>query len=143
MCNVPSLGHTLFKKAHHILCAKAIPGRADPLDAVLFLERLEYLLDNGVNDLKRLVGAPLVHVEVRRAVQRDGVPVEKIGHDDEVAVGGKLVGDELGVDKAAADDVGEDEDGVFGGFGRGVGEVGVDCTDAVSISCGFHTEGGE
>lgn len=36
--------------------------------------------------------------------------MEEVGHADEVAVGGELVGDQLGVDEGVADDVGEEED---------------------------------
>lgn len=50
--------------------------------------------------------------------------MEEVGHDDEVAVGGVLVGEELGVDVLVADYVGEEEDCVFGRFGGRVGEVG-------------------
>lgn len=35
-----------------------------------------------------------------------GVAVEEVWHYDEVAIGGKLVGDELGIDEAVAEDVG-------------------------------------
>lgn len=50
---------------------------------------------------------PLHEVEVARAVEGDRVSIEEVGHHDEVAVGGELVGDELGVIKAVADHVGD------------------------------------
>lgn len=52
--------------------------------------------------------------------------MEEIGHDDVVAVGGELVGDELGVDELMADHVGEDDDGGGSVFGLGEGDVGGD-----------------
>jgi hypothetical protein len=39
-------------------------------------------------------------------IERHGVAVEEVWHDDEVAIGGELVGDELGVDEAVAEYVG-------------------------------------
>lgn len=50
---------------------------------------------------------PLHNVKAVRAVQRDGVVVEKIGHHDEVPVGSELVGDELSIVEFVADDIGD------------------------------------
>jgi hypothetical protein len=50
--------------------------------------------------------------------------VEEVGHDNEIAIGSELVGEELGIDVFVADYVGEEEDCVFGGFGGRVGKVG-------------------
>lgn len=51
--------------------------------------------------------------------------MEEVGHADEVAVGGELVGDQLGVDEAVADDVGQDEDAGRRLLVGRVGEVGL------------------
>lgn len=53
---------------------------------------------------------PLRPVESGGLVQGYGVAMEEVGHADEVAVGGELVGHQLGVDEGVADDVGEEED---------------------------------
>ena len=50
---------------------------------------------------------PFHDVEITRFVQRDGILVEQVGHDHEVSVGGELVGDELDIVEAVADDVGD------------------------------------
>ena len=93
------------------LGAETIADRADGLAAQLALHVLEDLLDDGVDLFGRVARAfaavlqPVHDVEALGAVQGDGVAVEEVGHDDEVAVGGELVGDELGVDEAVADDL--------------------------------------
>lgn len=50
---------------------------------------------------------PFLDVEVARSVERDGIVVEQIGHEDEVAIGGELVGDQLGIVESVADHVGD------------------------------------
>lgn len=50
---------------------------------------------------------PFHNVKVPWAVERDRIAVEEVGHEHKVAVGGELVGDELGVDEAVADHVGD------------------------------------
>ena len=55
---------------------------------------------------------PLEEIKALGLVQRHGVAVEEVGHADQVAVGGELVGDQLGVDEAVAEDVGDEEDAV-------------------------------
>ena len=66
-------------------------------------------------------------IEVIRPVQRNRIAVEKIGHDDEVAIRRELVGDQLRVDELVADNVGQDEDREVGALVLRVGEVGRDC----------------
>jgi hypothetical protein len=56
---------------------------------------------------------PFHDVEVARAVELDWVAVEEIGHHHEVAVGGELVGDQVGVVEAVANDVCDAEDGQY------------------------------
>jgi hypothetical protein len=49
--------------------------------------------------------------------------VEQIWHDTEVSICCKLVRNELCVDEPVANDIGQDYDGVVGGFGGWEGEV--------------------
>lgn len=57
-------------------------------------------------------------------VQLIWIAVEKVGHDDQVAVRGELVGDELLVDEFMAEHVSQEEDCILGVSVFGVGEVG-------------------
>lgn len=79
---------------------------------------------------------PLHQIESLGWVERDGVPFKQVGHHDKVAIGGELVGDELGVVEFVADDVREEEDCCGGLLGFGVGDVGVDCSAILLGSCG-------
>lgn len=49
---------------------------------------------------------PLHDVEIIVAVQRNGILVEQIRHEHEVAVGGELVGNQLSVEETVTDDIG-------------------------------------
>jgi hypothetical protein len=122
----------LGQKARNVLAAKAVTHRADLLRA-LFLHVRQRLLDDRVHGVGQVALAfraallqPRHDIEVLWAVEFDGIALEEVGHDDIVAVGGELVGDELGVDEFVADDVGEDDDGGGGVFGFGEGDVGGD-----------------
>ena len=99
--DVPSVRHTRLQEARDVLGPEAVTHRADAPDAVLVLQLADDSLDHGIDLVRRVLGAPGVHVEAAGAVQRDGVPMEEVGHDGEVAVGGELVGDELRVEEAA------------------------------------------
>lgn len=48
---------------------------------------------------------PLHDIKIPRPIHFDWVAVEQIRHERQVAVGGELVGDKIGVDEAVADDV--------------------------------------
>jgi hypothetical protein len=99
------------------LCAKAVADAADLGDAVLLLEDLDGLLDDGVDVLLgmgvlavRALCEPVHDVHVTKAGWGDGVAVEEIGHQGQVAVGSELVGNELRV-APDADSVGQQENG--------------------------------
>ena len=87
-------------KAGNVFGAEAVADAAEFLDAVGAAELFDDSLDNGV-DLTRSVAfafrpgllEPLHDVEALGAVQGDGVAFEEVGHGDEVAIGGELVGD--------------------------------------------------
>ena len=124
--------------AHDVFRAEAVADGADFREGVLGAHLDEAGVDDGV-DLGREMGLPTLvirafhpglDVEVARAVKGDGIAGEEVGHQDEVAVGGELVGDELRVDEGVADYVGDDED-TSGGFFFGVGDVGFDCRGVV------------
>lgn len=48
---------------------------------------------------------PCHDIKAVRAVERDGVVIEEVRHHNEVAIGSKLVGNELGVDESMADHI--------------------------------------
>jgi len=77
----------------------------------LYQTRVDDRIDHGrqVCDLFLIILSlyPLHDVKVARSVEWDGVAMEQVGHHDKVAVGRELVGDELCVDEAVADDVGD------------------------------------
>lgn len=66
-------------------------------------------------------------VEGGWAVQRHWIAMEEVGHDDEVAIGSQLVGNQLGIDEAVSDHVGQQENGALGGAVCGMGDVRLDC----------------
>lgn len=133
MCGVADVDAlALGQKASDVLAAKAVSDGTDLLRALL-LHVCEGLLDDRVDGVGQVALAfraallePGHDVEVLGAVELHGVALEEVGHDDVVAVGGELVGDELGVDELMADHVGEDDDGGGGVLGLGVGDVGGD-----------------
>lgn len=125
----------LGQEARNVFAAKAVSDGTDLLRALL-LHVCKGLLDDRVDGVRQVAlafGASLLQpghdVEVFGPVELDRVALEEVGHDGVVAVGGELVGDQLGVDELMADHVGEDDDGGGGVLGFGVGDVGGDCED--------------
>ena len=53
---------------------------------------------------------PLRNVEVAGTVKLDGILVEQVRHQNQIAIGGDLVGDELCVQELVSHDVGEAEE---------------------------------
>lgn len=89
---------------------------------------LDCRLDNGLDARGLVVGDPLGEVNLAglHVADVDGVAAEEVGQDSQVAIVGELVGEQLAVDEEA-EDVGEDNDGLFGSLVvLGVGEVGID-----------------
>jgi hypothetical protein len=142
VCSVSDIDAlALGQEASDVLAAKAVSDGTDLLRALL-LHVCQRLLDNRVDlvgqvalALRAALLQPGHDVEVLGAVELDGVALEEIGHDDEVAVGGELVGDELGVDELMADHVGEDDDGGGGVLGLGEGDVGGDLGGWLDWDC--------
>lgn len=86
------------------LGAEAVPQSAELLDAVLLLQGLDGLDDDGVDGLLgvRIVASgalshPGHEVESAGAVEGDWVTVEDVNDQGKVAVGGELVSHELAV----------------------------------------------
>ena len=112
------------KLPHYVFRAEAVPYGTDPLGAHGLAQVLDELLDQRLRPLDAVVLGPAGEVEVGGPVQRDRVSKEHVGHVGEVPIGGELVGDQLGVHEAVADDVGDDQDGDRRVRGRRVGDVG-------------------
>jgi hypothetical protein len=70
---------------------------------------------------------PSGEIEIRGPVKLEGISMEKVWHDDKIAIGRKLIGYQLGVDKAVPDHICEDEDSMFRGAVFGVCDIGIDC----------------
>jgi hypothetical protein len=84
---------------------------------MLLLQRFDSGLDDWVDGLLgvRILAVaagrePLHEVEVGRAIQREGIAVEHVDDQRQVAVGGELVSNQLAVDPDA-DDIGDEQDG--------------------------------
>ena len=87
-----------------------LPYLASVLGPHLDEARVDYRVDHWrqMSNLALAVVAlhPFPNVEVSRTVEGDRVGVEQIRHEYEVAIGRKLVGDELGIVEAMANHVG-------------------------------------
>lgn len=83
----------VLQEAGDVLGAEAVSDAAQALDAELALKLLDDGVDEGVELLRGVVLEPARQVEALGDVDGDGVAVEEVGDDDEVAVGGVLVGD--------------------------------------------------
>lgn len=116
------------QEAANVLATEAVANTSNTLNTQVFSEELNGALDNGVDTTGLVVGEPLREVDLAglHVADLDGVAVEEVGDDGQVAIVGVLVGKEFAVDEET-EDVGEDDDG----FIRvlvvlGVGDVGVD-----------------
>lgn len=58
---------------------------------------------------------------------------EHVGHNDKVAIGSKLIRDQLGIDESVANDIGDKENRLLSGLVFGVGEVRLDWKKASAI----------
>jgi hypothetical protein len=86
----------------------AISDTTDTLASQLASHHFQGAFYNGIYARGAMWLTPFRKIKVRWPIQWDGVAMEQIGHDDEVAIGGELVGDQLGIYKFVANDVGED-----------------------------------
>lgn len=114
------------------LGAEAVSQSTNLGGTVLLLQGLDGGLDDGIDGLLGMgvvsiaaLGHPAHEVEVVGAVKRERVAVEDVENQGEVALGGQLVGHELGV-LPDADDVGEEKEGLSGLLGASrLGDVGI------------------
>lgn len=150
--DVADIDLAVLKEAGDVLGTEAVADATDALCAQLALELLDDRVDNGVELLGLVVLQPAGEVKALRDVDRNGVAVEEVGHNDEVAIGGVLIGDagdqllamgfrcwmmqlraaaalQLGVDELMAENVSEDHDSVFGALVLRVRDIGVVCSE--------------
>jgi hypothetical protein len=132
------------------LGTEAVSDSAELLDALLALEELDGLNDDGVDVLGGVgvvaggaLGEPAHEVEVVRAVEGQGVTVEGVDDQGQVAVGGELVGHQLAV-LPDGDDVRDVEDGsILVRLGRvGSRDVGIVLANLDILASGFAPVGG-
>lgn len=113
--------------AGDILATEAVADSTDLLDAESLTHVLDGLLDDGVDVGGLVVGQPGGQIGLAGLHGGDGdlVTLEQVGDDSQVAIGGELVGEELGVGENA-EDIGQEEDGLVGALVLRVGDVVVD-----------------
>ena len=106
------------KVADDVFRTEAVSYRPQFGDVVFGAELDDARVDDRVDgwgEVRSFVGAvfalhPLWELEAVGPVEGDGVAGEEVRHGDEVAVGGELVGEELGVYEGVADHVGDEDD---------------------------------
>ena len=117
------------QEAANVLAAEAVANTSNTLDTQVFSQVLDGALDNGVDTVSAMLQRHLPTSKVAKGfnhiMAKDGVAVEEVGDDGQVAIVGVLVGKELAVDEET-EDVGEDDDGLVGVLVvLRVGDVGV------------------
>ena len=116
----------------NILGSETVAHRAQFLHSQVARHLLEHRFDNGI----RLVGAMAFALGTATLQPfhdigpfLDSIALEEIRHDDEIAVRGVLVSDELGVDQVVTPDIRDEQDRVRRILRLGVGEVRLDCSN--------------
>jgi len=105
-----------------VFAAETVAYGADFFAIILRPHLNQARINDRINDrwcmrlLVRVVlsSQPLHDLKVTGTIEWDGILVEEVGHHHEVAVCCELVGDQLGVVEAVADNVGDEEDTIFG-----------------------------
>ena len=119
---------TFLQVPDDILRPETVAHTPQSLDSQIPSHLLYHGIRHRVDTLRLVTFQPFHQIEACRLIlQQHRVAMEQIRHDDQVSVRGELVGDQLGVDDAVAEDVGKEEDGVVGVFVLGVGEVCFGC----------------
>lgn len=127
--NVADVELVVPQKAADVLATEAVANTSNTLNAQILSEVLNGALDNGVDTTGLVVGEPLGEVDLAglHVADLDGVAVEEVGDDGQVAIVGVLVSKELAVDEET-EDVGKDDDSLARVLVvLGVSDVGVDC----------------
>jgi hypothetical protein len=117
----------------HVFRAEAVSDGADLLGLELALNTRKDGGDDGRGLLGHVVLEPVRQRQTlgpRSLVDEPWVAVEEVRHHNVVAVGREAICQELRVDKAVADDVGDEEDHLGGGTVRRGGDVGFNYNDA-------------
>lgn len=96
MCRIAHIEPALLQEAADVLAAEAVSNAPDALAAERAAHLLQHRLEDRVHVLRQVVLQPAHQVEARWPIERGRVTVEEVGHHDEVAVGGELVGDTVG-----------------------------------------------
>lgn len=110
--NAFAFGH----ESAYILGTKAIAHSAQTLDTLLALQPLNRLLDDRVDAFGAVVLEPSRQRETFWSVHGDCVALERIWNDCEVAIGSKLVSNELNIADLISDHIRNDQDGVCRGL---------------------------
>lgn len=124
MRHVANIQLALLQIAAHILGTEAVTNTTNTLAAVLAPHVLQNGVDGGLGLLNSVLAQPGHEVKIcGLVIQRDGITVEQVRHDDEVPAGSEQVRDELGIVELVADHISQDEDSILGGLVCRVGEV--------------------
>jgi len=121
--------------ADDVLGTEAVADSTDLLDTESLAQVLDGLVDDGLDIVGLVLGQPGGQVGLARLHDLEGdlVTLEQVRDDGQVAIVGELVGKQLGVG-VDAEDVGQEEDGLFGALVLGVGDVAVDYQVGSSVS---------
>lgn len=121
--------------ADDVLGTEAVADSTDLLDTESLAQVLDGLVDDGLDIVGLVLGQPGGQVGLTRlhGLEGDLVTLEQVGDDGQVAIVGELVGKQLGVG-VDAEDVGQEEDGLFGALVLGIGDVAVDYQVGSSVS---------
>lgn len=128
MSSVADVELAIPQEAANVLAAEAVANTSNTLDTQVFSQVLDGALDNGVDTTGLVVGDPFGKVDLAglHVTDLNGVAMEEVGDDGQVAIIGVLIGKKLAVDEET-EDVGEDDDGLVGVLVvLRVGDVGVD-----------------
>lgn len=93
----------LVQKSSHVFCAEAVPDGPQTLDTEVSLHLFDTGVDNWIDDSGLVALYPIHDLESLWWIELDGVAVEEIGHDDQVAIRCVLVCDEFGVYEFVSD----------------------------------------
>lgn len=107
MGHIAYVQQTGFEVTSDVLAPIAVSNPSNALTALF----LAHVSNGSVNDWvchgREVVLQPGHDVEIPLALDGDRIAMKQVGQDHEVAIGGKLVGNQLGINQFGAEDVGE------------------------------------